>query len=198
MGSRIRFTRARQVFETFPELSETVSEPTKDTTPQDYVLKLREGGDPMSALAYFAHVLPKREAVWWGMKCVDGLGAAETEAERHVLALSEAWVRDADEDARIAVHAAAEAAKSDTAAVWIGYAAGWSGGSLHPDPQFRVEMPDDLTARAVNTAVLIALGQVPPQERDKALNSCLSAGLSFAEGGAMPVVGAADRAQTLN
>ncbi|WP_299813786.1 hypothetical protein [uncultured Roseibium sp.] len=188
MGSRIRFTRAKQVFETYPELSETVKEPASDIAPQDYTLELRDGDAPLTALAYFAHVLPKREAVWWGMKCVAGLDGPGTPDDRQVLVLSETWVREGDEDARAAVHAAAEAARTESAAVWIGLAAGWSGGSLSPNPEHRVEMPDDLTAKAVNTALLIALGTVEPDKRDEALNSCLSAGLSFAEGGSMPTV----------
>ncbi len=188
MGSRIRFTKARQVFETFPELSETVSEPATDIAPDAYALELQKGEAPLSAIAYFAHILPKRESVWWGMNCVAGLDQAKNEDDRQVLKLSETWVREGDEDARVAVHAAAEAAKNDSASVWIGLAAGWSGGSLSPSPEHRVDMPDDLTAKAVNTAVLIALGTLEPAKRDEALKSCLSAGLSFAGGGMMPAV----------
>jgi len=188
MGSRIRFTEARQVFEAYPELAETVGEPNGDIAPEEYALELQDGDEPLQALAYFAHVLPKRESVWWGMNCVAGLDADRSEDDRQVLALSETWVREGDEEARAAVHAAAEAARSDSASVWIGFAAGWSGGSLSPNPEHRVEMPDDLTAKAVNTAVLIALGTLHPSARDEALKSCLSAGLSFAGGGTMPVV----------
>lgn len=188
MGSRIRFTKARQVFEAYPELAESVGEPAGDPAPEDYALELQTGEEPLQAVTYFAHVLPKREAVWWGMNCVAGLDANRSEEDKQVLALSETWVREGDEDARAAVHAAAEAARNDSASVWIGFAAGWSGGSLSPSPEHRVDMPDDLTAKAVNAAVLIALGTLDPGARDEALKSCLSAGLSFAGGSAMPVV----------
>lgn len=188
MGSRIRFTKARQVFEAYPELADTIETPASDVAPEDYALELQQGEEPLQALAYFAHVLPKRESVWWGMNCVAGLDGARSDDDRQVLALSETWVREGDEDARAAVHAAAEAARGDSASVWIGFAAGWSGGSLSPSPEHRVDMPDDLTAKAVNAAVLIALGKVGPEDRDEAVRSCLSAGLSFAGGGAMPVV----------
>jgi len=188
MGSRIRFTKAKQVFEAYPGLSDSVSEPTVDMAPEDYALQLQDGDEPLKAIEYFAHVLPKRESVWWGMKCVDGLDDAKNERDREVLALSETWVREGDEDARAAVHAAAEASKADSAAVWIGFAVGWSGGSLSPNPDHRVDMPDDLTAKAVNAAILIAMGSLSAPEREEALKSCLSAGLSFASGGSMPVV----------
>lgn len=188
MGSRIRFTKAKQVFETYPELSETVSEPGGDVAPEDYTIELQDSEEPNTAIEYFAHVLPKREAVWWAMNCVKGLENVTSEHDREILKLSENWVREGDEEARAAVHAAAEAAKSDSASVWVGFAAGWSGGSLSPNPEYRVEMPDHLTAKAVNAAVLIALGKLLPDEREQALRSCLSAGLSFAGGDTMPVV----------
>jgi len=188
MGSRIRFTKAKQVFEAYPELSETVSEPLGDLAPEEYALELQESAEPLQAIEYFAHVLPKRESVWWGMKCVAGLEGATNDKDQQVLELSETWVREGDEDARSAVHAAAESARADSAAVWIGFAAGWSGGSLSPNEDHRVDMPDDLTAKAVNAAVLIALGKLAPAERQEAVKSCLSAGLSFAGGGSMPVI----------
>lgn len=188
MGSRIRFTKAKQVFEAYPELADSVSEPSGDVAPGEYALELQQGEEPLKAIEYFAHVLPKRESVWWGMKCVAGLEGAQNDKDRQVLELSETWVREGDEDARAAVHAAAEAAKADSAAVWIGFAAGWSGGSLSPNAEHRVDMPDDLTAKAVNAAVLIALGSLAPAERQEAVKSCLSAGLSFAGGSPMPVV----------
>ncbi len=198
MGSRIRFTRAKQVFETYPDLSETVSEPSADVAPEDYALELQDGDAPMSALAYFAHVLPKRESVWWGMKCVAGLDDAKSDEDRRILELSETWVREGDEEARAAVHAAADAARSDSASVWIGLAAGWSGGSLSPNPDHRVEMPDDLTAKAVHAAILIAFSSLNVEKRQEALKSCLSAGLSFAEGGSMPVVSLREQAPALS
>ncbi|MEP3670662.1 MAG: hypothetical protein ABJN42_28485, partial [Roseibium sp.] len=98
MGSRIRFTRAKQVFEAYPELSDIVSEPSGELAPEDYAMELQEGEEPLKALAYFAHVLPKRESVWWGMNCVAGLDGTRSEDDRQVLALSETWVREGDED----------------------------------------------------------------------------------------------------
>ncbi|MEM9635971.1 MAG: hypothetical protein AAGA50_31955 [Pseudomonadota bacterium] len=188
MGSRIRFTKAKQVFEAYPDLNETVREPSGLAAPEDYVIELQKSDAPLTALAYFAHALPKREAVWWGMRCVSGLDCNQSESDKKLLALTEYWVREGDEEARAKVHEAAEKSDADSASVWIGRAAGWSGGSLSPLPDQRVEMPDDLTAKAVNAAVLIAIGALMPEERDKALGDCLSAGLSFAGGGNMPSV----------
>ncbi|MBN9670377.1 DUF6931 family protein [Roseibium aggregatum] len=197
MASRIRFTRAKQVFETFPDLVETVAEPETDIAPAEYSKALLGSDDPQNALTYFAHVLPKREAVWWGIQCVSGLVENLSEADKKILALSETWVREGDEEARTAVHDAAQEGKMDTASAWVGLAAGWSGGSLSPNPDYRVDTPDDLTAKALNAGLQIAIGSLGPNDRDEALKSCLAAGLSFAEGGTMPVVTVKSRTQAL-
>jgi|GEM_PF-521020 len=190
--SRIRFTKAGQVFDTFAGLDELVARPKTDKEtemePVAYVDVLRRQDPPFAALAFFAHVLPKREAVWWGHQCVVGLMPELAGREAEIMALSEAWVREGDEDSRVAVKTAVDQEKADKAAVWVGYAAGWSGGSLSPNPDHRVETPDDLTAKAVNTALLIAIGQIGPKGRSQAMQSCLSAGLEFAAGKPMPAV----------
>ncbi len=197
MESRIRFTRASQVFERYPDLADTVAEPSADVSPVAYVKDLLQGEEPLTALAYLSHSLPKREAVWWALKCVQGAAPGMDEGDRTLLDLSETWVREGDEEARVAVHAAAEQAKGESAAVWIARAAGWSGGSLSPLPDQRVDMPDDLTAKAANTALLIALGPLEPEAREDALPAFVSAGVSFAEGGAMPAVAVRGPAEAL-
>lgn len=195
MGSRIRFTKAIQVFETFPELAETVRPATGHVTAQEYTRELARGENPVTAIPFFAHALPKPEAVWWGMKCVEGLDRTKSAADLDLLKLSEAWVREGDEDARLAVYHAAEDSMGDSASLWIGRAASWSGGSLSPNPEYRVDAPPDLTAKAVNAAVQITVAAYDPPERQAALEACLTAGLSFAEGGVMPVVTLQPQAQ---
>ncbi|WP_305985416.1 hypothetical protein [Roseibium sp. MMSF_3544] len=188
MGSRIRFTKAKQVFETYPELSEKVALPTADPTPQEYAQSLLQGTEPTSSLTFFAHALPKREAVWWGTKCVTGLDDKRSAEDEAVLELVENWVREGDEEARVAVHNAVEDMNGNSPSLWIGRAASWSGGSLSPNPDYRVDMPPHLTAVGVNVAMQVAIGSLGPKARTDALETCISAGLSFAEGGVMPVV----------
>lgn len=188
MASRIRFTKAKQVFETFPELDEKIAPPEGDISPQDYTMQILEGEDPFSAPVFFAHVLPKPEAVWWGIKCVEGLDRTKTGEDLELLKLCENWVREGDEEARLAVHAITEDAKGNSASLWIGRAVSWSGGSISPNPDFRVDVPPGLTATALNAALQITIGKLGPGERDEGLKTCLTTGLSFADGGVMPVV----------
>ncbi|OJJ11785.1 hypothetical protein BKI51_08760 [Alphaproteobacteria bacterium AO1-B] len=186
--SRIRFTKASQVFETYPDLVDLVPEPQGEMEPETYLADLRKQDPAFAALAFFAHVLPKRESVWWAHQCVVGLQANLSSAETNIMRLAEAWVRDGDEESREAVQKVTDPKKPDTAPVWVGLAAVWSSGSLSPNPDYRVETPDDLTAKAVHTAVLIAVGQVGPTQRKIAIDTCLDAGLMFARGDSMPPV----------
>ena len=188
MGSRIRFTSAIQVFQTYPDLEEEMTPPPGDVSPQDFTLDLMKGEDPYAALLFFAHVLPKREAVWWGLRCVTGLDGGKTPEDLKLLELVTAWVQDGDEEARLSVQAAVDEFKGDSASLWIGRAASLSGGSLSPNPEFRVDTLPHLTAVCANGAVQLAIAALGPGVREEALADCISSGVSFAEGGAMPVV----------
>ncbi len=188
MGSRIRFTSAVQVFQNYPNLEEEMTPPGGDVSPQDFTLEVLKGEDPYSAILFFAHVLPKREAVWWGLRCVTGLDQDKTPEDQKMLALVTAWVQDGDEEARLSVKAAVDDFKGDSASLWIGHAASLSGGSISPNPEFRVDTLPHLTAVCANGAVQLALGALGPGVREAAIQDCISAGISFAQGGAMPVV----------
>ncbi len=196
MGSRIRFTKATQVFDTFADLHEDVQKAEGDVTPQDYALALLEGSEPLSALLYFAHVLPKPEAVWWGLKCVEGLDSHKSDHDRKVLDLCANWVREGDEEARLAVLPETEDLENNSPSVWIGRAVAWSGGSLSPNPDFRVDAPPGLTAKGVNAALQLAIAKLDLFERGEAPKLCIRSGLSFAEGGVMPVVSVKKQAVT--
>nr|WP_319387257.1 hypothetical protein [uncultured Roseibium sp.] len=196
MGSRIRFTKAAQVFEAYAELHEDVQQAEGDVSPQDYALALLEGDDPSTAITFFAHVLPKPEAVWWGLKCVEGLDADKSAHDRKVLDLCAHWVREGDEEARLAVLPETEDIRNNSASVWLGRAVAWSGGSLSPNPEYRVDTPPALTAKGVNAAVQLAIGSQDRFGRGEAPKLCIRSGLSFAEGGVMPVVSVTKKAET--
>ncbi|MEO0976888.1 MAG: hypothetical protein AAFY05_06235 [Pseudomonadota bacterium] len=188
MGSRIRFTSAIQVFQTYPDLEEDLAPPKGDVSPQDFTLEILKGEDPFSAILFFAHVLPKREAVWWGLRCVTGLDKNKSAEDLKLLELVTAWVQDGDEEARLSVQAAVDEFKGDSPSLWIGRAASLSGGSISPNPEYRVDTLPHLTAVCANGAVQFAIGALGPGVREEAIGDCISAGISFAEGGAMPVV----------
>ena len=70
MSSRIRFVSARNVFEAFPELGRVLAPPADDPAPLDYTQAALSGPRPTDAIIFLAHLLPRREAVWWAIQCV--------------------------------------------------------------------------------------------------------------------------------
>ncbi len=188
MPSRIRYTKASQVFEAFPELEEDIGLSGSDAAPARFVADLLEGDVPENAILFFAHLLPKRETVWWGARCVAGLCTEMTEEDSALLALAEAWVRDCNEANRARALKGADQARRKTPAAWIAYGAGWASGSLAPAGQPMAPMPPQLTAKAVNAGVLIAVAEQGQRQRAEAMRACIRAGLAFGEGGTMPTV----------
>ncbi len=88
---------------------------------------------PSTALVFLAHLLPRREAVWWGCQCVSAvLGAA---AKDEGLRLALLWVRDPDETLRREALAFSQAGDLRAATSWLARAAGYSGGSISAPDQ---------------------------------------------------------------
>ena len=64
--SRVRFTTARSVFETFPELASKSTVSPTDEPAIVFLKSLSARQKFEDAVAFCAHLLPRREAVWWG------------------------------------------------------------------------------------------------------------------------------------
>ena len=184
MSARIRFATARQVFEAFPAAREDIAAPPADEPPLAFAGALMRSQTPEDAISFCAYLLPRREAVWWACQCVSGLapqppGGTEPAAHR----AAEAWVRDPEEEQRQAALREGLSADPARAATWLALAAGWSGGSMAAPELPAVPPPPQMTARAVRAAVFTAIAGVGAAARAEALQSCVEAGLRFAEGG---------------
>jgi hypothetical protein len=182
MSSRIRFSTARQVFEAFPTLAEDVAAPPSDAPPLDFARQLLSSKTPEDSLSFCAYLLPRREAVWWACQCVRAC-LADAGGEAEPLAAAERWVREPEEEMRRAALAAGLAANAQRPAAWTALAAGWSGGSIGPDTIEPIPPARHLTAKAVRSAVLLALAGIGAADRGKALDAFITACLRFAEGG---------------
>ena len=64
--SRVRFTTARSVFETFPELASKSTVAATDEPAIVFLKNLSARQKFKDAVGFCAHLLPRREAVWWG------------------------------------------------------------------------------------------------------------------------------------
>jgi hypothetical protein len=181
MSSRIRFASARNVFEAFPDLSYAAAPPADDSAPLDYARALLASPRPTDAIVFIAHLLPRREAVWWAIHCVRAMhrGTADDEALR----AADAWVRAPEEDNRNAALAIANAADHSAPTTWLAFAAAWSGGSMTPPDQKPMPAPPSACAKAAHTAVVLAACSGDPPGVVQRLTACAEAGIRFADGG---------------
>ena len=183
MTSRVRFWRAKNVFEAFPALENFADTPAPadEDEPLLFARKAAHSSRPAGAVAFMAHLLPRREAVWWGCHCVRAmLGAA---ADDEALGAAEAWVRGPDEDTRRAALQVGDAADTRRATTFLARAAGHSGGSIAASDQHSAPASAEACAQAVQAAVVLAIAAQPTALMSGWIEACIEAEIRFAEGG---------------
>jgi hypothetical protein len=132
-SSRVRFATARDVCEAFTNLRRIAPAPGDASTPLDYVRRLLVCRRPIDAIAFLAHLLPRREAVWWARQCVGAILGARAEDE--ALRAADAWVRAPEEERRRAALDIGAAGDQERATTWLALAVGRSGGSVSAPDQ---------------------------------------------------------------
>ncbi len=180
MTSRIRFADASAVFEAFPQLERFAPRPNAEISPIEHARALAVSSRPVTAIVFLAHLLPRREAVWWGCQCVSTvLGKA---ASDEGLRLANHWVRDPDEGVRRAALDFSAASGLQTATSWLARAVGYSGGSILGVDQPTTPPAADACALSVNAAIVIATTSRQPLLILPWMRACADAGVRFAEG----------------
>ena len=181
MPSRVRFTHARDVIDTFAELKFAAAPPSDDAAPLDHARALLASPRPSEAIIFIAHLLPRREAVWWATQCVKAMlgPRADDEAFR----AADAWVRTPEEDRRRAALDVANAADRRAPTTWLAFAAGWSGGNLSASDQEPAQPSPAACAMAANAAVMLSVTRGDPVGVADRIRACAEAGVRFAEGG---------------
>src|ERR1041385_4159722 len=124
-----------------------------------YVEKLASAGRLREATAALAQLLPKKDAIRWGLESVRKVPEAATApgADRAMRAV-EAWLATADDGTRRAAMQAAEQAGVATPAGCLGFAVFLSGGSIAPPdtpvaPEAEPHLSGKMTAAALALAV---------------------------------------------
>jgi hypothetical protein len=184
MTSRIRFADALVVFDTFPQLERIAPRPGAPAEPLAYAETLLASPRPVAGLIYLSHLLPRREAVWWGCQCLGAVLGAKDEA----LQLAIRWVRDPDEATRREALAFIEAHGLAAPTSWLARAVGHSGGSLLGPEHPPMPPPADACALSVNAAIVLATTAQPPAAILPWMRACGAAGVRFAGGGDATVV----------
>lgn len=176
---RIRFATSGDVYTAFPTLADDVLAKPSEDEPIAFVRRLMASPTPEDGLTFFAYLAPKREAVWWGCRCVRALDPGRG---ADVLAAAERWVAEPEEVNRVAALRLANDAASALPATWAAYGAGWSGGNIGLGPAAVLAAPH-LTAKAVRACVLMAVSCAPAKDRAKRLQVAYDAAVHVASAG---------------
>ncbi|MCQ8104785.1 hypothetical protein NP590_11765 [Methylomonas sp. SURF-2] len=155
-----------------------------DPVPVDFLRSLIQQQLYPDAVRFLARALPKREAVWWA--CLSARGCLAEHAGQQLLQAveaAEAWVYKPNEANRRQAYHAAELAKFENPAAWAGMAAFWSEGSMAPENVPAVPPADNLTAKAVAGAVMLAAVQSRPEQANDKYLFFLEQGIDIANGG---------------
>jgi uncharacterized protein DUF6931 len=181
--SRVRFTTARSVFETFPELASKSATAPTDDPPVIFLQSLSVQEKFEDAVAFCAHLLPRREAVWWGCGTVRSFLSDAVQSQVAGLVAAETWVHEPNDKNRLlALQIGTRSDHSDPLG-WLARAAGWSGGMLTSVPNPPVPVPQYLTARAVRVAILLSAQHIGSPERPGRMRACIADGVKLAEPG---------------
>src|SRR5579864_5208390 len=158
MSSLVRFTTARQIFDTFATASADIETPPSDEAPLVFVRKLALSRRPIEAIAFCAYLLPRREAVWWACQCVRAIEGDAIGGDA-ALTAAEAWVRDPEEATQRAALELGVSANTRAATTWLAKSAGWSGGNMAAAGLPPIFAPPHLTAKAVFAALVLAMAK---------------------------------------
>jgi hypothetical protein len=189
--ARLRFETARDLVEAYPSAADELMLEPADVPSLEFLKALTEQPPIDKAIGFCAYLLPRREAVWWGCQSVRSL-AAPIANEEATLQAAENWVREPEDNRRLAALALGRQSHYRLSGTWMALAAGWAGGSMPPGalagfegaaPQASdawLPVPPDHTAKAVRTGILIAAAKLQPQERSQRLKQCVTEGARLA------------------
>jgi hypothetical protein len=138
---------------------------TDEIAPVEFVRVLLEQQKHHDAVRFLAHLLPKREAVWWACQCARQAAATDPpHAVTAAIKAAETWVAELNDATRRAAFPAASAAGLATAAGCAAMGAFASDGSLAPPEAPAVPAGEYLTAQMVAGSVIIAAVDDTPEK----------------------------------
>ena len=149
--------------------------------PDAYVEVLLKGDHADEAISFLAYGLPKREAVWWGLRCVREVLPEElTEPETAALASVDTWLAEPNDEHRRGCFAAAEAATYSTPAGCIALSVFFTEGSMAPVDCPEVPVGEGFCARTVAAAVHLSAVMYEPQKAPETSRGFVDLGIEVA------------------
>jgi hypothetical protein len=148
----------------------------------DLIEKLAEQEKFQDALRLRAHLLTKRQAVWWGCLCVrDELDEPLPAPQMAPLRAAAAWVAQPDEQHRRAAEESAAAAKFSGVGATLALSAFWSNGSISPEGNPEVPPDERLTSQGVAAALISAAYHGDPGKATDRFAAFLAKGKQIAD-----------------
>ena len=148
--------RAADLSKYVPLSDEGKAAMTPEMKPDEFIAALLERKLIADSLHFLAHVLPKRQSVFWAMSCArQSRGNAEPAAEA-ALKAAEKWIADPSEQNRQECLAAANAADTTTPAGATALAAYYSSGLPQGEDARANAKAYFMTARLVSAVVSLA------------------------------------------
>ena len=114
------------------------------------------------------------------MPLVRAIIPSRTPDEEAAIRIAEDWVREPEEERRVAALDLGMRHSNRLPATWLALAAGWSGGSMNPGSRARLRCSRHQTARAVRAALLIAGCRVGMEEKAGVFRRCVEDGARLA------------------
>jgi hypothetical protein len=152
-------------------------------SPDALIDELAAQGKVQDALRLRAHLLPKRQAVWWACLCVrHELDAPLPAPQVAALEAAEDWVREPDDEHRRLAEKRAEAAKFSGIGATLALSAFWSDGSIAPEGNSDVMADERLTSQGVAATLISAAYHGDPTKSDDRIKSFLAKGKEMAHG----------------
>lgn len=154
-----------------------------DQTPQQFLDLLKQEGQIENALRLQAHLLPKREAIWWSCLCLQSVYGGQVPAlESHSLEAAQNWAIEPTEEKRREAELAAEDAELNGAAASVAMAAFLSEGSMTPEEFEEVEPDDRMSGQLLTGALLLVASYGEPLQADERKQTFLELAVSIADG----------------
>lgn len=177
----LRFATAQSLFEAFPELANKATVAPGNELPIPYLVRLSAQGKFDEAVAFCAHLLPRREAVWWACGSVRAFLGAGLRAASPALTAAEIWAHEPTTDHRASALRIGQESDDADPLTWLALSAGWSGGALGPNPHNTVPVPVYLTARAARIAIFLSARYLATADQAERQGACIAEGIRLAD-----------------
>lgn len=154
---------------------------THSKSPDDLIAKLAEQEKFQDALRLRAHLLTKRQAVWWGCLCVrEELDTPLPANQMVALRAAANWVGQPEEKYRRFAEECAASAKYSGIGAMLALSAFWSDGSVAPEGNPDVAPDERLTSQGVSAALISAAYHGSPTKAAERFHAFLAKGQDVA------------------